>query len=146
LERASNFFLFSFLLFDYDLFAARRRRLSGARRGRGLSRALAGVGAAPQQPDPSAGGDFGGVLAVDAAGEFELAQAALDVPRGLADLLGDGLVAGPAVVLVPGPVLDQGDGDGLSRGTDGRIGEQGIKARVVWQRSTIPARPRRSGR
>jgi hypothetical protein len=86
------------------------------------------------------------VLAVDPAGEFELAQAALDVSRGFADLLGDGLVAGPAVVLVPGPVLDQGDGDGLGRGTDGRIGEQGIKTRVVWQRSTIPARPRRSGR
>src|SRR4051794_226834 len=46
------------------------------------------------------------------------------------------------MVLVPGPVLDQGDGDGLGRVAEGRIGEQGIESQVVGQRSTIPAGPR----
>src|SRR5262249_38045521 len=54
--------------------------------------------------------------------------------------------AGEAGGLVPGPVLDQGEGDGLGGGPDASVGEQGVEAGVVGQGGAPPAEPRGGGR
>src|SRR5262249_17735802 len=127
---------------DYDPFAARRRGRVAARRRRSGLRAGAAARAPPEEPDPPPVADFVGLLAPDPAGGLELAEAALDVARGLADPGGDGAVAGPAVILDPGPVLDQGGDDQLRGRAQVRIGEDVVERRIMRQRSGPPAGPR----